>query len=117
METKKKTWLMPSPAYLDPKHLARAVMRTFQHLVNNETSLGHKAQSDVWIWHSEQRGVLVRMVRREWCDATGLDETWWPYSDDAVIRLHLKLRKRVTDSLNDWAKELGESTRISFDEE
>lgn len=100
-----------SMAYLSWHHLAGAVLDVFRENEAGEAVRGLKANADVWAVSSELRHEIWQRVRRKWCDRSGLDMTWWPFSEDAVARLYFRFRKRNADEIDGFAQEIESASR------
>jgi hypothetical protein len=94
-------------AYLDWRHLGRAVLAVFRENKGQEAASGVKASADTWGIASVLRQDLLRRVRDRWCHATGLDRFRFPYSEDEVVRFYFRYRKRKPEELVAFEAVLG----------
>lgn len=93
--------------YLQWHYIAGAVLKVFIENREREEVIGIKASADVWATYSTFRTQIWNRARRHWCEKTGLDDTWFPYSEDAVARLYFRFRKRNDEEIAAFAAEIG----------
>lgn len=110
---KKLPKLIPSLGYLDGRYLAYAVLRVFRENEKTANISGFDANADTWASNSTMRQDIFDRARKVWCQTMQEDFTWFPYSEDAVARLYLRLRKRNADEITAWEKELKDALGIT----
>jgi len=108
MATKTKGQLEKSCEYLRWDHLAYAVLTVFRENQQSEHATGIKASADVWATNSFRRKCLFDRVKDHWVKRTGLDETYFPYSEDGVARMYFRFRKRNEEEISAFAGEIPE---------
>lgn len=55
---------------------------------------GLKSGAERWSVHSDYRRKLWEMVRQHYCLSVGVDAWEFPYSEDGVALVHVRIRKR-----------------------
>ena len=65
-----------------------------------------KANSDQWANSSTLRRHIFNRAKDFWCLRAGLDHTWFPLSEDAVVRMYMRIRKRSADEVEAFRKEI-----------
>ena len=100
--------LVESLAYLHAKHVARAVMDVFKQ--NEDGMVGDPnypaASSEFWTCNSQRRESLFARVRIRWCQLSGQTVEFFPYNEDFVCLLYLRIRKASTWHLEAWEFEV-----------
>lgn len=99
--------------YLDWVFFAHAVLLVFEeNLRADEKAQGYtKANSDVWAWHSLKRQEIFRRTLAHWCHVSGEDESCFPYSEDAIAKFYLRIRKRSAEEAQSFREEINRSIR------
>jgi hypothetical protein len=96
--------------YLSWRYLAKAVLQIKEDIDAGKV-LGPKGDADSWVLCSILRAELHNRVRERWAslvneDNPKRDMTWWPYSEDAVARLFLRIRKRNDTEIAGFVREV-----------
>jgi hypothetical protein len=98
--------IVPTLWYLRGDFLALAVLKVYRYNEKVAVISGFHPNDETWATNSLQRKDIYDRTREEWGRLAGKDFTWFPYSEDAVARLYLRLTKRTADDLKAWEKEL-----------
>lgn len=86
-------------------YIALAVLRVY--LKNQDDSPnGIGPKSDQWVMHSKLRANITSRVMEEWCSITNLEWTRFPYSEDGVIQIYMRYRKRSKEEVREYQSEL-----------
>lgn len=90
--------------YLQWSYIAKAVLIVYKD--NKIGGEGISPQSDLWIANSVLRQSIYKRTIKEWCILTSLEWTDFPYSEDGVIKIYMRYRKRSASELEGYANEL-----------
>lgn len=109
--------LQKSLRYLSWHLLAGAVLDAFRANEQQEkTGTDYPASSDAWLMSDVKRRQLFLCVRDSWIlrarASTGekaLDECWFPYSIDAVVRMYHRFRKRSAEEVDAFSLEIDQA--------
>lgn len=100
--------LIPTLAHINPVHFALAVLKVYR--LNEqawEAKVGFaEANADLWGINSVYRGHLYANVAREWTALTGIDHREFPFTEDAVVKMYFRFRKRSAAEVAAWDQEL-----------
>jgi hypothetical protein len=112
--------LEKSMDYLAWWHIAGAVLDVFQLNQRNEAHRQYKASADSWCMFDCLRQEIFNNTIRFWCERTGRDKVWFPYSIDGVCRLYFRFRKRPAAEVANFKSEIashkGTCRKELFDE-
>jgi hypothetical protein len=103
--------LIPTLAYTRGEFLALAVLHVYTANATQTVISGFTETDQCWIVNSVLRADLHTRARLQWSKMTGRDFTWFPFSEDAVVRLYARYQKRTTDELASWERELKASIK------
>lgn len=103
--------IVPTLWYLRGEFLALAVLRVYRQNEHAAPVSGCEAEDETWGTNSAQRRDLLDRTRQEWCRIAGKDFTWFPYAEDAVVRLYMRYRQKTSGNLQLWEIELNEADK------
>jgi hypothetical protein len=83
----------------------RAVLDVFKENQAREAA-SIKASADTWGLHSARRHELVERVSAKWCRICGKDSSWFPYSEDAIVKAYFSFRKRNAAEIEAFHREI-----------
>lgn len=92
--------------FLGWQYLAGAVLDVYAENIMNEEEDWRKGSADAWSWSTPLRQELLRRTREKWCERSELDPTWFPYSQDAVVKMWLRFRKRSPAEVAEFRREI-----------
>lgn len=98
--------LVSTLGYLDAKYVAAAVLEVFDENVNYEPISGFAADSPWWVLNGDQRADLFKRARMAWCRLARKDFTWFPYSEDYVVRLYVRFGSAKHAVRKIWRREV-----------
>ena len=71
-----------------PEHLLDVVLDFITRNVTEKTLSGFKATDAAWLISQDLRAYMFEEVRKAWCQKVQRDYTWFPYSEDFVVRIY-----------------------------
>lgn len=100
--------------YLAWHWIMQAVLDVFhQNQMREREGCPIRAKSDCWCSNKRLRKDVHKRAMKFWCDLTGCDHTYFPYSVDGVARLYFKIRKRQVGEVEGFDAEVGEACQKS----
>ena len=97
----------PSLSYLEDRFILLAIVRVL--LYNHQYAAPIQkfpVTSSAWTTHSDMRKDIHGRAVATWCEETGKDFTWFPYSVDFIARLYGKFKRTPLARLKRWEKSL-----------
>lgn len=101
--------LLNSLHYMHPAFAAASVLNVFRQNEANDQYAEFKSSADTWATYSVKRAELFLRVRLWWCFLTGMDASYFPYSEDGTARLYFRFRKRNAEEITAFMAELSAS--------
>lgn len=109
MKKRKKTAgpkMGPTLDYAAPRYAAAAVLEVFRENQKTRVFSGFKSTSPWWCRNSEMRADLLKRTRLAWCRIVHKDFTWFPFSEDFVVRLYARVSRALPSSRRAWRAEV-----------
>lgn len=86
--------------------LAAAVLAVRDRNHSESRISGFAADAEEWATNSVKRRELLDRVREAWCPLAKKDFTYFPYSEDYVARLYLRVARRTPEGRKTWEAEI-----------
>lgn len=96
----------PTLDYAAPRWAAAAVLEVFRENQKTKVFSGFKATSPQWCRNAEMRADLWKRTRFAWCRLAGKDFTWFPFSEDFVVRLYARFSRALPATRRAWRAEV-----------
>lgn len=102
--------LLDTLQYLSADNIASAVLAIAkENRLDGGVFNGFPVAAEEWWTHSKLRRDLFERIQFAWCRVTKKDFTWFPYSEDYVIKLYMRLSRAGPKTRKRWISELEEA--------
>jgi hypothetical protein len=85
-------------------YIAQAVLLTLKE--NRQGKHNLHPQSDIWVTNSVLRADIYKRTIENWCTVTEMAFTDFGFSEDGVIKIYQRLRKRKESELKEYQEEI-----------